>query len=187
MEQPKNQNNDKLQASVTSRRVSEPRPYSIADPPTPEIAAAFEKLTEWQRELGRCLQSSRSQRDLKPYSDTELLVRIHDWSGPLWVVPLWGLRFCFNKAIAIRVQGTFTFEAGEVVDVWHHVTQAERDRLFSVFSEGRVLSGPACDWCNGSGFVYVNRAGHQVKWEQRQEGEAMKRCAHTDVAGQMEL
>jgi len=184
MEEP----NDRPAVRETSSFVGKARFFSAdQSAPSLEIIEAFEKLTDWQTELGRCLQSTRSQRDLAPYSLPELLTRIVDWSQPLWAVPEWGLRYCFNKAIACRGQGSFGFEAGEIAKVWREMSSGTRDQLFKSHNEGRTIAGPPCHWCNATGYVYVDKAGNRLKWDERQLGEAMKRCTHTELGEQMPL
>jgi hypothetical protein len=154
----------------------------------PEIVEAFEKLTDWQHELGRCLQSARSQRDLPAYTLPELLVRILDWTGPLFIVPEWGLRYCFSRAMSERKQGTFGFEASEISRVWREASGSTRDALFrSRSNTQRTIAGPPCDWCNATGFCYVSQSGERLKWDQREDGTAMKRCSHTNLGEQMDF
>lgn len=181
-------NDNKLQVRETSRIVGKVRFFSAdQNAPSLEIIEAFEKLTDWQTELGRCLQSARSQRDLPAYTLPELLTRILDWTGPLWAVPEWGLRHCFNQAMAFRGQSSFGFEASEISRVWRDLSGSTRDALFKSFSANHSIAGPPCDWCNATGFVYVTKAGQRLKWNERQQGEAMKRCSHTDVGDQLPL
>ncbi len=173
-------------SGISKRDYRRQRFYGV---PNPSSVTAYEKLNDWQRELGECLQSARSQRDLPPYSIEDLLVKIADWGRVLdrAQVPIYGLSFCFERAIGARGRGDGPFEAGEVANEWRNASIDRRTELFQAFNRDHALTGPPCEWCAGSGFVHVDQDGKELRRSECQTGVAVKRCRHTGFVKQEEL
>lgn len=144
---------------------------------SPEIISAFQHMSEWQRLLGSCLQASRSQRDLPPYSLADLLVKIEDWQRPLVGIQPYALQYCFDKALEIHGDGPF--QVGNVARIWREMSETTKQQLFTESVAGKALTGPPCEWCNGTNIMYRDENGNVLKWAEIGAGVGVSRCNHT--------
>lgn len=167
---------DQQQAIATSDFGSLARSFSDIEVSS-EIISAFQRMSEGQRLLGSCLQASRSQRDLPPYSLADLLVKIEDWQRPLAGIQPYALQYCFDKAL--EVHGDGPFQVGNVARIWREMSETTKQQLFTRSVAGKALTGPPCEFCNGTNIMYRDKNGAALKWAEIGFGVGVSRCNHT--------
>ena len=158
------------------------------------ITEIFSALTEFESEIGTCLQISRKQRGMPGYDPRELLQMVKAWTRILAGVPLYAIPASFDEAIANHELNT-PFEAAEVVHAWRGMSEAQRQALYEQSGPRLALpAGPPCRWCNGRGRMRVRWVGcylprtepvermlEPVFWDSPLPSDGLIACAHPDA------